>query len=169
MTPREIFALIPSKLATEILDFTYAEDREIYRTALQAVAQNRKVRVVFLERQPRTQRHTEMAALLSRPPLALVADSLLRNWLLKKHNALIVDFLDALKITHEKGVVDNLPPSIEDSLLQAAIEAVLAKYPAQVVAIYLHAFNHMNEAKWANLDALLQKDPRLTDSLLLES
>jgi hypothetical protein len=169
MTPREIFALIPSKLATEILEFTYADDREIYRAALQAVAQTRKVRVVFLERQPRSQRHAEMATLLSRPPLALVADSLLRNWLLKKYKSVLIDFLDALKITHDKGVVEGLPPTIEDSVLHAAVESVLSKHPAQAVSIYLHAFNHMNEAKWANLDVLLQKDSRLTDSLLQES
>jgi hypothetical protein len=169
MTPREIFALIPTKLATEIVEFTHANDRELYRTALQAVAQARKVRVVFMERQPRTQRHADMAALLSRAPLAAVADSLLRNWLLKKHSVLLTDFLDALKITHDKGVVENLPQTVDDATLQAAVDTLFAKHPAQAVAIYLQAFNHMNEAKWANLETLLQKDARLSDSLLLES
>jgi hypothetical protein len=169
MTPREIFALIPSKLATEIVEFTYANDRELYRTALQAVAQARKVRVVFLERQPRTQRHADMATLLTRPVLAAVSDSLLRNWLLKKHPGVLTDFLDALKITHDKGVVDKLPESVDDAALKAAVDDLLAKHPPQVASIYLHSFNHMNEAKWANLDTLLQKDARLADSLLQDS
>ena len=169
MTPREIFALIPSKSALEILEFAHSDDRDLYRTALQAVAQARKVRVVFLERQPRVQRHAGMAMLLSRPALATVADSLLRHWLLKKHTAVLTEFLDTLKVTHDKGVVENLPATVDDAALQAAVEALLAKHPPQIVAIYLHAFNHMNDAKWTNLEALLQKDSRLTDSLLLES
>ncbi len=169
MTPREIFALIPPKLAFEILEYAHTEDREVYRTALQAVAQARKVRVVYLERQPRVQRHAGMVPLLSRPGLAAVADTLLRTWLLKKHNAVLTDFLDALKLKHEKGVVENLPATVDDAALQAAVDALLAKHPPQVASIYLHAFNHMNDAKWTNLEALLQKDARLTDSLLQET
>jgi hypothetical protein len=38
---------------------------------------------------------------------------------------------------------------------------VLAKYPPEVVALYLHAFSGMNETRWPNLDALLENDPRL--------
>lgn len=169
MTPREIFALIPSKLAFEILEYAHTEDKEVYRSALQAVAQARKVRVVFLERQPRVQRHAGMVTLLSRPALAAVSDTLLRAWLLKKHNAVLTDFLDALKITHEKGVVENLPATVDDAVLQGAVDTLLAKHPPQVASVYLHAFNHMNDAKWTNLETLLQKDARLTEGLLQES
>ena len=96
MTPREIFALIPPKLAFEILEFAHSEDRDVYHAALQAVAQARKVRVVFLERQPRVQRHAGMVSLLSRPALAAVADTLLRTWLLKKYAGMLADFLDGM-------------------------------------------------------------------------
>jgi len=161
MTSHELFAAMPPALATEILEYTFTDDKSIYRAALDTVAQSRKVRPVFLERQPRTQRHALMVACLSRPALQMAADGLIRNWLLKKQNALLVEFLDALKIPHEKGAVENLPPSIDDEALKAAVDGLLARHPPEIVALYLHAFNNMYDARLSNLDALLQTDPRL--------
>ena len=81
--------------------------------------------------------------------------------LLKKHSGLLVDFLDALNIKHESGVVEELPKSVEDSAIQTAVETLLAKHPHDAVAVYLHAFNSMNAETWSNLDTLLQNEPRL--------
>lgn len=161
MTSPELFAAMPQALAAEIFEFNITTDRNLYRAALDAVAQSRKVRAVFLERQPRVERHVIMAHALSRPALNLVASNLLSNWLLKKQTALLKDFLDALKIPHENGVVETLPPSVEEADLNAAVETLLAKYPADVTALYLHAFNHLNEARWPHLEKLLREDARL--------
>lgn len=157
----QLFAAISPALVTEILEYNFANDKPLYRAALDAVAQARKVRLIFLERQPRTERHATVAQALTRPNLEIAADSLIRNWLLKKHSALLTDFLDALKIPHEKGGVENLPPSVEDAALQAAVDGLLARHPPETVVLYLHAFSDMNETKWANLGTMLQNDPRL--------
>jgi hypothetical protein len=93
--------------------------------------------------------------------LRVAADNLIRAWLIKKHTGLLTDFLDGLKIAHENGVVQDLPASVGDAELNNAIEGLLAKHPAPVVSVYLHAFSSMNEAGWTNLDALLNNDPRL--------
>jgi len=161
MTSDELFAAIPPTLSLEILEFVAATEKPLYKAALEAVAQSRKVRAVFLERQPRAERHQTMLASLGRPPLRLAADNLLRTWLLKKHAGLLADFLDGMKIAHENGVVENLPASAGDADLNNAVEALLAKHPGPVVAVYLHAFSSMNEAGWTNLDALLKSDSRL--------
>lgn len=161
MTSHEIFGGISKTLALEILEYAFANDKVLYRATLEAIAQSRKLRAVFLERQPRAERHSMMIGALSRPALDLAADGLIRNWLLKKHCALLTDFLDALKIPHEKGAVENLPSSVDDGVLQSAIEALLSKYPPEVVTLYLHAFNDLNGAKWENLQLMLQKDHRL--------
>src|SRR6267154_1193953 len=129
MKSYQLFAAISPALTTEILEFDCANDKKLYRAALDAVAQVRKVRTVFLERQPRTERHATVALALTRPSLELAADSLLRSWLLKKYSSLLTDFLDALKIPHEKGAVENLPQSIEDAALQSAVADLLAKHP----------------------------------------
>jgi hypothetical protein len=162
MKSHQLFAVIPPALANEILEYNFANEKKLYHAALEAVGQLRKVRAVFLERQPRTERHATMTSALTRPALELAADTLLRTWLLKKHTALLTDFLDALKIAHEKGAVENLPPSVEDGALQAAVDGLLAKHPPEIVVLYLHAFNDMNEMRWPNLDTMLQNDPRLS-------
>lgn len=161
MTSHELFAAMPAALAADILEFSHANDKKIYRAALDAVAAARKLRSVFLERQPRQERYPAMTASLGRPALGVMADGLVRNWLLKKHPAVLTDFLDALNVKHDKGAVEELPKSVEDGALKTAVETLLAKHPAEAVAVYLHAFNSMNAESWANLDALLQSEPRL--------
>ena len=128
---------------------------------MSAVAQARHLRPVFLERQPKTQRHATMLATLARPGMEEAAGNLLRTWLVKRHKSLLVDFLNALGIENSEGVVEDLPPSMDDAKLQAAVEGLLAKYPAETVAVYLHAFNEMNQTNWANLAKMLEADNRL--------
>lgn len=161
MAPHELFAAISPALAAEILEYTQQNDKQLYRGAIAVVAEARKVRPVFLERQPRTDRHATMRAVLSRPIATMAADNLIRNWLLKKHNALLIDFLDALKIKHEKGVVETIPESVDDAALKQAVDTLLAKHPPEAVGLYLHAFNEMDEARWKNLDEMLYTDARL--------
>ena len=152
---------MPPAVANDILEFSFSNDKALYRAALEAVAQARKLRTVFLERQPRTERNAAIVSFLSRPGLEVVSDNLLRAWLLKKHTAVLTDFLEALGIKHEAGVVEDLPKSVDDAILAAALDTLVSKHPREVVAIYLNAFNDMNDALWPNLDARLQNDPRL--------
>jgi len=148
-------------LANDILNFTHESDKPAYKATLNAVADARKVRAVFLERQPRAQRHALMISVLSRPGLEAAAGQLLRVWLVKKQRPMLVDFLNALEIKNEEGVVDDLPKEIDDAKLKSAIETLLAKYPPETVAIYLNAFNDMNQTGWPNLKTMLESDARL--------
>ncbi|HYT60443.1 MAG TPA: hypothetical protein VEL06_09745 [Haliangiales bacterium] len=149
------------QLAAEILEHAYSSDKELYKATLAAVAQARKVRPLFLERHPRAERHVAMLSTLSRPAMEPAAGGLLRGWLLKKHTALLTDFLDALGLPHKEGVVEELPQTMDDAKLRSAVETILAKHPQEVVIVYLHAFYEMNEARWPNLKALLETEPRL--------
>ncbi len=161
LTSHELFGFMTPALANEIVAFTHESDKPAYKAALAAVAQSRHVRPVFLERQPRSQQHAEMIASLSRPALETAAGGLIRAWLVHKHKAMLADFLNSLGIPNKDGVVDDLPKDMDDAKLKPAIEALLTKYPPEAVAVYLNAFNDMNEASWANLKALLESDTRL--------
>ena len=161
LTAHELIGFMSPKLGGEILEHAYQSDKELYKATLAAVAQTRKVRPLFLERQPRAERHVAMLATLARPAMEPAAAGLLRGWLLKKHTPLLVDFLDALGAPHKDGVVEDLPQTMDDAKLAAAVESVLSKHPREVVIVYLHAFYEMNEARWPNLKALLESDPRL--------
>ena len=149
LTSHELFGFMSPDLANEILNFARETDKPTYKNTLNAVAQARHVRPVFLERQPRPQRQAAMISTLSKPALV------------KKYKTMLADFLDALEIKNEAGVVDDLPKEIDDAKLKSAIDTLLAKYPPEAVAVYLHAFNDMNEANWANLKTMLESDSRL--------
>jgi hypothetical protein len=161
LTSHELLGFMSPALALEILTYAYESDKPLYRATLSAVAEARKVRPVFLERQPRSQRHTAMLGTLARPALEAVTSNLIRAWLLKKHNAMLVEFLNTLGVAHKEGVVEQLPPAMDDAKLRAAVDALLAKYPPEVVAVYLQAFNDMNEVDWPNLKTMLESDKRL--------
>jgi hypothetical protein len=157
----ELLGFMSPDLANDILNYAFESDKPTYKAVMNGIAEARKIRPVFLERQPRPQRHALMIATLSRPGLDQVAGSLIRAWLVKKQKALLVDFLNALNIANNEGVVDDLPATVDDAKLKAAIEAILAKHNPEVVAVYLNAFNDMNEASWANLKTMLENDARL--------
>jgi hypothetical protein len=157
----ELIGFMSPGLANEILAYAFESDKPLYKTVLSAVAEARHVRAVFLERQPRTQRHISMLGTLAKPSLDTVTANLIRTWLLKKYKEMLIDFLNALGIEHKEGVVDELPPTIDDAKLHAGVDALLAKYPPEVVAVYLNAFNDMNEVEWPNLKGMLSTDPRL--------
>lgn len=161
LTSHELFGFMSPALAGDILNFAYESDKPVYKATLNGVAQALHVRPVYLERQPRTQRHASIAQILARPGLDAVAGGLLRAWLLKKHKAMLVDFLNALEIKNEDGVVDDLPETMDDTKLKAAVETVLSRHPHEAAAVYLNAFNEMNQANWGNLKAILESDPRL--------
>jgi len=161
LTAHELFGFMSPALAGEILTAIFESEKATYRATLNAVAEARRVRPVFLEHKSRAERQTLILASLGKPALEPVAGTLLRTWLLKKHQPMLVDFLDALEIKNENGVVDGLPDGVEDSKLRAAVDGLLAKYPQETVAVYLNAFNDMNDASWTSLKSLLEADPRL--------
>ena len=161
LTSHELFGFMSPSLALRIIEHAHDTNKELYRTALGAVAEARKLRPAFFERRPRATRHAEMTAMLSRPRLELMAANLLREWLMKKETPMLADFLDKLAIPHKEGAVDDLPKTVEDGNLKSAVDLLLSKYPAEEVSVYLNAFYSMNDVRWANLETMLKEDPRL--------
>ena len=86
LTSHELLGFMSPKLALEILTYTFETDKAVYRATLNAVAEARRVRPVFLERQPKPQRHAAMLASLTRPGLEMITANLIRTWLLKKYD-----------------------------------------------------------------------------------
>ena len=161
MKSHELIGFMPAELANEVIEHTHVNDKEVYQAVLAGVAQAQKVRPIFLARQPRSTRHPLMLNVLTRGSMDHVTGNLIRSWLLNKHRPMLEDFLNALGIPHKEGVVEDVPASMEDEKVKSAVEGLLQKYPHPVVAVYLHMFNEMNDPRWANLDQMLESDPRL--------
>jgi len=161
MTYHELFGFMSPDLAKRILDETHTSDKPLYKLTLANVANAKKLRPSFYEKKARAERDLDMLSMLARPRLEESAATLLRGWLMKTQTPVLIDFLDALGLKHNQGVVDDFPPTFDDAVLKKAIDTLLEKHPREIVIIYLNAFSNMNDAGWPNLNELLEKDERL--------
>ena len=161
LTFHELIGFMSPKMANQILEDTQANNREVYRALVAAMAEAQKMRPVFIGRQPKERRHKNFVQMLSRIGAEEYAGNLIRGWLFKEHKDVLTDFLGKLGIEHEEGMVDDLPDSIDDAKLNEAVDLLLEKHDQELVAVYLTAFNASNENRWDNLDALLADDERL--------
>jgi len=157
----ELIGFMSPKMANRILEDTQANNREVYRALVASMAQAQKMRPVFIGRQPKERRHKSFVQMLSRAGSEEHAGNLIRGWLFKEHKDVLTGFLGKLGIEHEEGMVDDLPESISDDALNAAVDLLIEKYDRELVAVYLTAFNASNENRWGNLDTLLAEDERL--------
>ena len=161
LTFHELIGFMSPKMANRILEDTQANNREVYRALVASMAQAQKMRPVFIGRQPKERWHKSFVQMLSRTGSEEHAGNLIRGWLFKEHKDVLTGFLGKLGIEHEEGMVNDLPESISDDALNAAVNLLIEKYDRELVAVYLTAFNASNENRWGNLDALLAEDERL--------
>src|SRR5260221_2703752 len=162
MTSYEIFGRCSSQLDNEIFVYLQEKEKPVYRAIIQNLANQRKLRPVFIERKPKPERHTWLHQALARKPADDLATQVLQIWLLGAQQPLICELLEALQINHDgSGVVDQLPPEPEPPKLQAAIGLILEHHSPEVVTIYLHLFRMMDDAGWKHLDEILGNDARL--------
>ena len=87
--------------------------------------------------------------------------NLLRGWLVRSETGLITEFLNALGIAHDKGVVEEFPPTIDGAKLATAVDVVLARHPREKVILYLNVLKASSGVNWPQLGELLDHDPRL--------
>ena len=157
----ELLGFISSDLSNQILSDSSEDNREVYDATLGGVAKLRRMRPQFLRSQPKPARHKLMIESLKRPAFEEVASQLLRGWLIKHQKNMLILFLDTLNIQHEDGVVEDLPNEITDEGLDKAINTLLEQNEREIVVLYLHAFQSMNDSGWTNLEAALERDERL--------
>jgi hypothetical protein len=163
MRSYEIFNVCPTELVNDIFVHLQEHEKPVYRAVIQNLAKQRKLRPVFIERKPKIERHEWLRQALSRKPAEDVAAQTLQIWLLGAQKDLICEFLDALEIAHDgKGFVDRLPPEPPADKLTAAVHGLLDRHRPEIVAIYLHVFQTMDDASWKGLDEILATDPRLS-------
>ncbi|MDQ3200080.1 MAG: hypothetical protein M3Q46_13020 [Verrucomicrobiota bacterium] len=163
MKSHEIFQQMSPALAVEIISYLQKEDNQIYKTVVQGLAQQRKLRGVFVERKPPAERYPWIQAALSRKVSDTFAAHLLQAWLLGAHKSLLCDFLDSLSIAHDAdGTVEKLPESPPKEKLKEVITQLIEKYPAETVSVYLNAFHDMDSTvEWPPLGEVLAEDERI--------
>ncbi len=161
MKPQQIMQSVSPELQHEIINHVFKEHKAAYRMVLNTLAANRKLRPVFLERKTKDDQFTFIMDQLKRRSSEGVGEQIIQLWLLKGETELLKTFLDAVGIEHENGQVENLPEEISDEKARAGVDALLAAYPAEKVAVYLAMFQQQRPGGWASLSKIIQEEPRL--------
>jgi hypothetical protein len=163
MKSHEIFERMSPSLAAQIFTFLQTEQKPVYKAAIQGLANQRNLRGVFVERKPPAERFPWMQAAFGRKISDSLASHVLQAWLLGANKEMLCDFLDAMEIKHDDdGTVQDLPAEMPKEKIAAAVAQLLAKYPAETVAVYLHAFRDMDSTvQWPALDEVLAEEPGL--------
>jgi hypothetical protein len=158
----EILAKMPASVAAQIFTHLGEKEKNLLKVTIDSLCQQRKLRPIFVERKPKSERWVWMQEALGRKQNESVAAHLLQIWLVGAHAKLLCDFLDALGIAHdEHGTIEELPSAPEKAKLTEAVDKCLAAHDPGVVAVYLHAFQATDEKGWETLEQLLAEDPRL--------
>lgn len=158
----DIFASLPEHLAFELFGYLNSSDKAAYQNCVSTLAQQRKLRAVFVQRKPAQERFLWLQKQASKPLNESLTATLLQVWLTGMHAPMLAAFLDGLGIEHDgKGSISDLPAEPEAVVVQAAVEKLLENYPHDLVGIYLNAFEAMDEGNWPGLKALLDQDSRL--------
>jgi hypothetical protein len=163
MKAHEIFQQMSLALAAEIFSYLQQEQKPVLKAAIQGLAEQRRLRAVFVERKPPNERFAWLQNALGRKVSDAVAAHLLQAWLLGAEKPMLCDFLDALGIKHDDdGTVENLPDSPPKEKLSEVVRQLLARYRAEKVAVYLHAFHDMDSTvSWEPLGEVLREEEQL--------
>ncbi len=162
MSPHEIFARMTAAQAATIFSHLFEKEKPLYKATIDTLAKQRKLRPVFVERKPRNDRFAWMREVIGRPVNDSVAAHLLQIWLVGSQSAMLCDFLDGLGIKHdENGTIEQLPDAPSREALEKVIDSLLAKHDPATVAIYLNAFQALDEKGWESLAEILAIDARL--------
>ena len=162
MKSHDLFSRMPPAVAVQLFTFLHESEKPLYKATIDTIAKQRNVRPVFIERKPAAERYVWMKDTLGRKQNIDVAAHLLQIWLVGAQSNLLCDFLDALGISHDdNGTIEQLPPAPAKDALTKAIDACCAKHDPQVVAVYLNAFQALDENGWSTLGELLAEDSRL--------
>ena len=115
------------------------------------------------KRKPLQEQFSFIQKMLAWKPSNEIGDHLLQVWLLRKHQDMLITFLNTLDIPHDgNGIVNELPETLDKEKLAKAVDELFEKYPAGVASVYLQMFQLQTEDGWDELAEVLANDPRVT-------
>ncbi len=159
-----IFQKSDDETVNNFLDWMRNQERGVYRAALRELGALKKLRPQYMQQKPVEEQFAWLKKMLAWKPAETISDHLLQVWLVRKHEAMLVSFLNALGINHNgHGVVEEaLPETLDGEKLKAAVDSLFETYPAGAVSVYLQMFQNQTESGWAELQEILDSDERVT-------
>ena len=162
MKAHELFRLLSSD---EVAAFVLAacEDENVPDKIAGGVLTYQSISLTRFAKLPEETRKAYVRRTLRDKRAAELAIYVMSAALVRREPALIEAFLTAAGLPHEGPhvTVEGEIASPPAKRVQAAVDALLARYPARRSAIYLHAFAGQPDVKWPALDERLASDARL--------
>ena len=122
--------------------------------AIVLIAQQKKFRPKFVAALDLDRRSKHLATVLTLPE-ALAARCLV-VYHLAEQREMMGTFLDVLGLKHENGLIEDDDAKPEAAKIPAAVEAIVAKYPAEDVSLYLTTLHLQDPETWGDLGGLPQ-------------
>ncbi|MDA7672839.1 hypothetical protein N8615_00425 [Verrucomicrobiales bacterium] len=162
MKAYEIFKESSDDLGISIFQYLRDEQKEVYQASLASLTQNRRLRPVFIQRKPVAQQIVWLLKNVQLKGSNEIAEHVLQLWLMKAHQAVLVEFLDGNGIEHDgEGAADDLPDDLDAKKLKTTVEKLLADHDSEVIRAYLHTFNLQSLDGFDALNALITETPEL--------
>jgi hypothetical protein len=159
MRSHEVFARMTPARAEAFLAEIRTEAPSVSQMALAAASGAFKLRPAFLKRQSPAKQAEWMRKALARGAMAAVAEEILAEYFLGHHKALLVEWLDAVGLAHEEGVLQaNSPPPPDAGLLRKAFATFANGENPERRRLLLAAFAAQSAIDWPELEALLAED-----------
>ena len=156
MKPHQVFARMSPERAFELLSKVQEKLPGVYTQAVGAACVTLKARPQFLMKQTKQKRAQFVRQALSRFAAAAIAEEVLAAYFLEVRRDLLTEWLDALGIEHENGILKNDNPA---EPARGQIEAAISKFRsgdgAEDRQLLLEAFAAQSAVEWPTLDALL--------------
>jgi len=156
MRPHEIFAAMTPEHAEAFFERLAAESPAMFAQSVQAAAVALKSRPRFLLKQPRAKQAAAVRRALSRVTAGPVAEEVLAVYFLECRKEILVEWLDAIGLEHEEGVLANdAPPSPDPATLEKTVAEYRSRDDDPDRDILLRAFAAQSAIDWPALDALV--------------
>jgi hypothetical protein len=158
-----MFQKMSPDLGQTIIGWLRESERNVFRTALNSLAQQRKLRPVFVTRKPKPEQAAWLVEQLKMRGNEAVGENLLQIWLMKGRSPMLSSFLDALGVSHDgKGGIDgDIPTVLDPAKVKAGAGVLLEKFPAPEVAVYLNLFQLQQPGGWQQITEIIESDERL--------
>jgi hypothetical protein len=162
MRANQLLQAIGPELRAQIVTYLQNDQRAAYKAVIESLAAGRKLRSAFVLEKSRAKQAEWLLEQLNTKANEGVTAQVFQIWLLKGQAQMLITFLDAAQIAHDgKGGVTELPEVIEDDKAEAAVVALLAAFPAQQAALYLHMFQDQRLGGWDSLTKAIETRPEL--------
>jgi hypothetical protein len=163
MNAYQIYQNADPALISDLFTWLRKEEKDLYKNAISTLANDRKLRPVFVLKKSLPDQFTWLHKTLKLKSTDMMGEHLFQLFFMKGNEELLVTFCDAMGIEHDgKGSVEGeLPETLDADKAKEAVDALLAKFDSKLVTAYLYVFNLQTPGGWDSISAILGSNERL--------